>query len=268
MERYAIFVDAGYLLAEAGDLLFDTLNRTEQKRRPSCNYEELFPRLEKLAGEDCRLPLLRIYWYDAAHDGLPTSNHKRIARLRNVKVRLGRIIGGNQKGVDALIYRDLMTLAREHAIVTGYLLSGDEDLREGVIAAQDMGVRISLLGVPSRRKPNQSDFLIQEADEHIIIEQDILKPCFSESNAKPRTDTNEAPKKAREIGQEFASKWLEEATPEQISQLRNQHPRIPSEVDAELLRRAERTVGTLQDREILKRNLREGFWTVIRRLGA
>ena len=50
MERYAIFVDAGYLLAEAGDLLFDTLNRTEQKRRPSCNYEELFPRLEKLAG--------------------------------------------------------------------------------------------------------------------------------------------------------------------------------------------------------------------------
>lgn len=265
MERYAIFVDAGYLLAEAGDLLFDTLNRTGQKRRPSCNYEELFPRLEKLAGENCRLPLLRIYWYDAAHDGFPTFEHKHIARLPNVKVRLGRIIGGNQKGVDALIYRDLMTLAREHAIVTGYLLSGDEDLREGVIFAQDMGVRIILLGVPSKRSSNQSDFLIQEADEHIIIEQEILKPCFSESKAEPRTDTNEEMNRAREIGQEFANRWYADASPQQISQLRNQHPRIPSEIDAELLRRAEQTFGTLQDREILKRNLREGFWAVIRR---
>ena len=265
MERYAIFVDAGYLLAEAGDLLFDTLNRTGQKSRPFCNYEELFPRLEKLAGEDCRLPLLRIYWYDAAHDGLPTSNHKRIARLRNVKVRLGRIIGGNQKGVDALIYRDLMTLAREHAIVTGYLLSGDEDLREGVIAAQDMGVRISLLGVPSRRSSNQSDFLIQEADEHIIVKKEILEACFSESSAEPRTDTNEEINRAREVGKEFANRRYADASPEQIRQLRIQHPRIPSEIDAELLAKAEQTFGPLQDREILKRNLREGFWTVIRR---
>ena len=45
MERYAIFVDAGYLLAEAGDLLFDTLNRTGQKR-PLLQHEELFPRLD------------------------------------------------------------------------------------------------------------------------------------------------------------------------------------------------------------------------------
>ena len=265
MERCAIFIDAGYLLAEAGDFLFNTLNRTGKKSRPSCNYEKLLPKLEKLAGEDCRLPVLRIYWYDAAYDGLPTSDHKRIARLPNMKVRLGRIIGGNQKGVDALIYRDLMTLAREHAIVTGYLLSGDEDLREGVIFAQDMGVRIILLGVPSRRNPNQSDFLIQEADEHIIVKKEILEPCFSESNAETRTDTNEGINRAREVGQEFANRWYADASPEQISQLRNQHPRIPSEIDAELLRRAEQTFGTLQDREILKRNLREGFWAVIRR---
>lgn len=266
MERCAMFIDAGYLLAEAGDLLFDTLNRTGKKSRTSCNcnYKELLPRLEKLASEDCRLPLLRIYWYDAAPDGFPTSEHKRIARLPNVKVRLGRIIGGNQKGVDALIYRDLMTLAREHAIVTGYLLSGDEDLREGVIVAQDMGVRIILLGVASRRRSNQSDFLIQEADEHIIVKKEILEPCFSESNAEPRTRPNEEVNRAREIGREFANKWLKDATPEQIAQLRTQHSRhIPSDIDGELLRRAERTFGSLQDRDICKRNLREGFWSVI-----
>ncbi len=266
MERCAIFIDAGYLLAEAGDLLFDTLNRTGKKSRPSCNYEELLPILEKLAGEDCGLPLLRIYWYDAAPDGFPTFEHKHIARLPNVKVRLGRIIGGNQKGVDALIYRDLMTLAREHAIVTGYLLSGDEDLREGVIAAQDMGVRITLLGVPSRRSSNQSDFLIQEADERIIIEQEILKPCFSESKAEPRTDTNEEMNRAREIGQEFANRWLEDATPEQINELQTQETgHIPSDIDTELLRSTERTLGPLQDRDSLKRNLRRGFWDVVKR---
>ena len=157
-----------------------------------------------------------------------------------------------------------MTLAREHAIVTGYLFSGDEDLREGVIVAQEMGVRIILLGVPSRRRSNQSDFLIQEADEHIIVKKEILETCFSESNAEPRTDTNEEINRAREVGQEFANRQYADASTEQISQLRSQHPRIPSEVDAELLAKAEQTFGPLQDREILKRNLREGFWTVIR----
>ena len=121
------------------------------------------------------------------------------------------------------------------------------------------------MGVPSRRSSNQSDFLIQEADEHIIIKKEILENCFSESSAEPRTDTNEGINRAREIGQEFANRWLEDVTPDQISQLRNQQPRIPSEIDVELLRRAEQIFGTLQDREILKRNLREGFWAVIRR---
>ena len=41
-----------------------------------------------------------------------------------------------------------MTLAREHAIVTGYLFSGDEDLREGVIVAQEMGGSDYPLGSP------------------------------------------------------------------------------------------------------------------------
>lgn len=46
--------------------------------------------------------------------------------LPYVKVRLGRLIRGEQKGVDALIYRDLMTLARERAITCAYLLSGEQ----------------------------------------------------------------------------------------------------------------------------------------------
>ena len=78
-----------------------------------------------------RFTCLRTYWYDGATNAVPTPDHEQIGGLPYVKVRLGRLIRGEQKGVDALIYRDLMTLARERAITCAYLLSGDEDLREG-----------------------------------------------------------------------------------------------------------------------------------------
>ena len=92
-------------------------------------------------------PVLRSYWYDGACDAIPTLAQLSVAELANVKLRLGRLSGGKQKGVDALIYRDLMTLARERAIATAFLLAGDEDLREGVVAAGDMGVRVVVLGI-------------------------------------------------------------------------------------------------------------------------
>jgi hypothetical protein len=75
--------------------------------------------------------MLRVYWYDGAPDAIPLSDHLAIAKLTNVKLRLGRLTRGEQKGVDWLIIRDLMTLARERAIATALLVSGDEDLREG-----------------------------------------------------------------------------------------------------------------------------------------
>ena len=265
MDRCAIFVDAGYLLAEAGDLLFDTLACTGKKSRPSCDYEKLLARLEILACEHCCLPILRTYWYDGAFDGLPTSEHQYIARLPNVKVRLGRIMGGEQKGVDALIYRDLMTLARERALATGYLLSGDEDLREGVIAAQDMGVRMVLLGIPSKRSSNQSNFLIQEADDHIIVEKEILESYFSPPNhIDNRPATPQQINQAEEIGRKFAAEWSKYATSEQMSELnshRQSRPRhIPKEVDSKLLKEAERTFGPLEGKQALKHRLRDGFW--------
>ena len=59
------------------------------------------------------MPVLRVYWYDAAPNGIPLADHLLIAQLANVKLRLGRLSGGKQKGVDSLIVRDLMTLARD-----------------------------------------------------------------------------------------------------------------------------------------------------------
>ena len=280
MDRCAIFVDVGYLMAEAGDILFNTLETHRHKIRPFCNYKDLLSNLEKLVCDDCQLPILRTYWYDGARDGFPTDEHRKIAELPNVKVRLGRMTGGQQKGVDALIYRDLMTLAHEKAIVTGYLLSGDEDLREGVIAAQERGVRIILLGIPSRQRGNQSSFLIQEVDAHITVEEKFLESYFSAPKAHDTKDNQKPTSRdiqtAEKIGREFARAWWnrEDTTSEQKEELEglfNSRPRrIPREVDAQFLREAEKTFGSLAGGgdwgPTLKHHLRKGFWEGIEQI--
>lgn len=85
--------------------------------------------LNQIAEEATGLPALRMYWYDAAPFSGPTEDHQKVALLPNIKLRLGRIKSGRQKGVDALIYHDLVHLARERAISDAFLVSGDEDLR-------------------------------------------------------------------------------------------------------------------------------------------
>lgn len=40
-----------------------------------------------------------MYWYDGAVDAVPTADQQMIAALPKIKLRLGRITGGRQKGV-------------------------------------------------------------------------------------------------------------------------------------------------------------------------
>ena len=144
MDRCAVFVDAGYLYAEGGKL--SGIGPSRRNVRLDALRANEF--LVGLATTACRLPVLRTYWYDGARDRIPTAEHQAISDLPNVKLRLGRLNQRHQqKGVDALIYHDLMTLARERAVSAAYLLSGDEDLREGVRAAQEIGVRVTLVGI-------------------------------------------------------------------------------------------------------------------------
>ena len=173
VDQFAVLIDAGHLLAEAGKLCCGT----QKRGMLECDWEQLVEYVKGVAFADCGLPLLRVYWYDGAQDGIPTIDHLEVARLTMVKLRLGRMSGGKQKGVDALIYRDLMTLARERAICRAYLLGGDEDLREGVTSAQDMGVQVSVMGIPPVRGRNQSDTLLREADQVMVLEKDVLAGC-------------------------------------------------------------------------------------------
>lgn len=163
MDRTAVFVDAGYLFAQASVLI---AGRRLPRQFISLDATLVVDQLKAYAARVApSCSLLRIYWYDASiGGGRPTTEQSAIAFLDDVKLRLGMVNAiGEQKGVDSLIVTDLIELARLKSIQEAVLLAGDEDLRIGVQIAQSYGVRVHLLGIqPSRG--SQSPQLVQEAD--------------------------------------------------------------------------------------------------------
>jgi hypothetical protein len=269
VDRCAIFIDAGHLLAEGGKLCCGT----KQRAAIACDYGAAIGAIASLASTHCGLPILRTYWYDGARDAIPTLDHLAVAELANVKLRLGRLSGGKQKGVDALIYRDLMVLARERAVATAYLLAGDEDLREGVTAAQDMGVRVVVVGVETK-KQNQAATLVREADEHIVLSQGQLAPFLSRATlpSAPSPAPADPETEAQKAGTLFAEEWVAHATSEDLQRLLGQAPVIPRELDAQLIRAGRKAVGTAPAPsdpadQRRARAMRRGFWSVVRRAG-
>lgn len=163
MDRFAIFVDAGYLFAQGSVAIGGA--GVIPRAKLALNETAAVAELCALAASKCpQAQLLRIYWYDGAPRQGPSAEHARIAETDDVKVRLGFLnSGGEQKGVDSLIVTDMVELARNRSISDAVLLSGDEDVRIGVQIAQNFGVRVHLLGiVPSRG--SQSAELRREAD--------------------------------------------------------------------------------------------------------
>ncbi len=160
MDRTAVFIDAGYLFATGSRLLTgERLPRSELH----LDHEAMLGFLKGLAGELSGLPLLRIYWYDGAASG-PSPEQLALSYRPNLKLRLGLVNQhGQQKGVDSLIVTDLINLARNRAIAEAVLMTGDEDLRVAVQQAQELGVRVHLVGIGPARE-SQSAVLVQEAD--------------------------------------------------------------------------------------------------------
>jgi len=173
MKRHAIFVDAGYLFAQGSVSLSGSKTpRTQLK----LDATEFIAQLTALALEESTgVPLLRIYWYDGAWNG-PTVEHLTIARMDNVKLRLGSInSAGEQKEVDSLLVTDLIDLARNQSICDATVVTADTDVRIAVQVAQTFGVRVHLVGLePSR--VSQSPSLRQEADTvHEIARANVAK---------------------------------------------------------------------------------------------
>lgn len=95
--------------------------------------------------------MLRVYWYDgpgsfANGSFVKAAEHAIIDDLDDFKLRMGtRNHEGAQKGVDGLVIADLINLSQNRAISEALLMSGDADLAPGVVAAQQLGLRVHLL---------------------------------------------------------------------------------------------------------------------------
>ncbi|WP_375394184.1 NYN domain-containing protein [uncultured Sphingomonas sp.] len=178
MMQTAVFVDAGYLLAQGGSLLAGS---KVSRQRITLHVDAAITLLTEIAATAAPgARLLRVYWYDGlVRGGSQTAEHIALGRAANVKLRLGMVNSrGEQKGVDSLIVTDMIELARNEAISDAVILSGDEDIRVGLQVAQTYGVRVQLVGV----KPalgSQSPDLVAEADTHLELDEVKVGPLIT-----------------------------------------------------------------------------------------
>ena len=187
LARYAVMVDVGYIYAAAGELLFGTSARRDYR----VDAVGLIQAITKHTDELLRGELLRVYWYDAARDRVPTIDQRVVAQMAWVKLRLGNLNArGQQKGVDANIRADMEALARHRAITDAVLIAGDEDMVPAVEAAQAYGVRVHLWGIEPPYGTNQAERLVWESDTVDVLDSSFVRPYFTRNPAaeSPRPD--------------------------------------------------------------------------------
>jgi uncharacterized LabA/DUF88 family protein len=212
LTRYAIMVDVGYIYAAAGELLFSAASRREYR----VDADKLIHALIRHA--DLHVPgeLLRVYWYDAARDRVPTIDQRVIAQMPWVKLRLGNLNArGQQKGVDAQIRADMEALARHRAITDAILVAGDEDMVPAVEAAQAFGVRVHLWGVEPPYGTNQAERLVWESDTVEVLERSFMEPYFNRQLAEPAQGAASEPAPAR-VGPAIPAQTVQAPSPAQV----------------------------------------------------
>ncbi|WP_203693244.1 NYN domain-containing protein [Catellatospora coxensis] len=295
--RYTVLVDVGYLYAASGELLLGTSNRSEFKVDAERMIHALMAQAASCLGAD----LLRLYWFDAARDRVPTIDQRVIAQMAQVKLRLGNLnLRGQQKGVDAQIRSDLETLARHRSVTDAVLVAGDEDMLSAVEGAQSYGVRVHLWGVEPPYGTNQAERLVWESDTVYTLDADFVRPYFT-ATGRIRTPTPaevfsgrpaialpaaqvSAPPEPRpvpaarrwqpqppertqlvDIGEYVAQKWILTRGRDNIGDLLP-GPLLPTVIDKELLVEAEKELGiSLRPFEKARLWVRDGFWSRVYR---
>jgi uncharacterized LabA/DUF88 family protein len=212
LSRYAIMVDVGYIYASAGELLFGATSRRDYR----VDADKLIQALTRHAEDQVRGELLRVYWYDAARDRVPTIDQRVIAQMPWVKLRLGNLnTRGQQKGVDAQIRADMEALARHRAITDAILVAGDEDMVPAVEAAQAFGVRIHLWGVEPPYGTNQAERLVWESDTVDVLERSFVEPFFTRQ-LSPESAPAGAERGPVRVGQPAPSPSAQAPSPAQV----------------------------------------------------
>lgn len=290
-ENFAVFVDAGYLYIQGALASLGTrIGRHEVHLESRKFIDGLTHWIQDQYPHDV---LLRTYWYDGAKKGIPTPEQLQVAALPYVKFRRGRINSeGQQKGVDTLIVRDLMVLSQERSIQRAVVLSGDEDLREGIEYAQDRGVRVSVVGIKANGSASQSQELVREADQVLFCPEALLSETLSRVrpiasatapavlthatgptganfeadvvSVAPAAPTGESsPDPVLDAARECAGEWLAAANDDELAALLASKPSLPSTLDSGLLRFVVQRTHIYTLDEVQRRGVRRVFWEVI-----
>jgi uncharacterized LabA/DUF88 family protein len=175
VDRCALFVDAGYLLADGAMAVHGTRNRDSV----AWDYSGLVQFLNEVARDRTGLPLLRCYWYEAVADDRRAQEQDGIADIPGIKFRAARIRPGRREGVESYVQRDLTTLARTGVLCDAVLVSGDEDMASVVADVQDMGVRVTVVHISVEGNWTISRALRRECDDLIEIGAGHLRPHVS-----------------------------------------------------------------------------------------
>src|SRR5215469_4598190 len=171
VDRCALFVDAGYALADGAMAVHGT------RRRDSVSWDHagLLKLLAGLAKDRTGLPILRCYWYETA-DGGRTAEHDALAEMPGLKLRLVNARPGRREGIESQLRRDIVTLAKSGAIADAFIASADEHLAEIVAEVQDLGLRVVILHIASDGGWTVPQPLRQECDDIVEISAVHLRP--------------------------------------------------------------------------------------------
>jgi hypothetical protein len=172
VDRCALFVDAGYMLADGAM----AVHGTRRRESVTWDYEGLLQLLGNLARDRTGLPLLRCYWYEATVEGRRTSEHDALADMPGIKLRLAKLRPGRREGVETEIHRDLTVLARNHAISDAVVVSAEEDLAQVLSDVQDLGLRVTIVHVTVDGNWTISRSLRQECDDIMELTTGHLRP--------------------------------------------------------------------------------------------
>ena len=172
MDRCALFVDAGYMLADGAM----AVHGTRRRESVTWDYEGLLQLLANLARDRTGLPLLRCYWYEATVEGRRTAEHDALADMPGIKLRLAKLRPGRREGVETEIHRDLTVLARNAAVSDAVVVSAEEDLAQVVSDVQDLGMRVTIVHVAVDGNWTISRSLRQECDDIMELTSAHLRP--------------------------------------------------------------------------------------------
>ena len=293
MKRYAIFVDAGYLLAAGGWATVDVNRRAQMVVDYAGLINLILERSSDLMGSK---ELLRLYWFDASPNRVPMKEHLTISEVPDTKVRMGQLtLRGEQKGVDAMLFADLTSLSHEGRIGDAIVVAGDGDFVEAVSRSQSAGVRVHVWGVHTPQSTVSPD-LRREADRFFLLSPDELRAFFERvpepeeatpssidttipattpvsANTATSHESEQQPMWASvdledvaASGARFARQWARLATAGELARLLSLRPDVPGDIHYRLLRFTLEEAGIAWGTRIsydATEAMRNGFWNAL-----